>query len=135
MPRTVETIWNVWHGYRMFRTCRSGSLSSLAGGYRGISGIGSFYRACALSRKIFASENSYWSKKKGEPPQKLKGFTGVRSRIVKMVHHHHQWLCLAAWDQTFVRCYSVLARLLALVRRHHQVARCSWVPGCRSRWD
>ena len=92
-----------------------------------------FYTAQGLSRMISASENSYWSKKRANPLKKLKGFTQVAVKTVRMAHHHHQWLCLAAWDQTFVRCFPVLARLLALVRRYHQVARCSLVPGCRSR--
>ena len=58
----------------MFRTCRSVSLSSLAGGYRVISGIETSYTAQGLSRMLSASETPIGQKKR-RTPSKLKGFT------------------------------------------------------------
>ena len=120
----------------MFLVCQPGSLSSLADGYRGVSGVETSYTAQGLSRMISASETPIGQKKKGEPPQKTEGIHRCCGQDFKMAHHQQQQ-SHSSVGQTFVLCYSVLirllARLLALVRRYHQVARCSWVPGCRSR--
>ena len=82
--------------------------------------------------------------KKKANPLEVERIHPVCGQDFKMAHHHHQWQgSHSSVVQTFVLCYSfparfspVLIRLLArlaLVLRCHQVARCSWVPGCRSR--
>ena len=119
----------------MFLVCQLVSLFSLAGGYRGVSGVETFYKSCALSKMLFASETPI-GQKKGRTPSKNEGIHRCCGQDFKMAHQQQQQ-SHSSVGQTFVLCYSVLirllARLLALVRRYHQVARCSLVPGCRSR--